>query len=71
VTDDDAGNREFIGAYFEDDPAVDSTRRRLERVMREPPPQARATRWHWVAAFLTGGGAWALWRLWRRPPRSP
>ena len=52
------------GVYFEGDPAVDSPRRHLERVLKGDPPRRR---WPWIAAAVAGGsGAWALWRLFRR-----
>ncbi len=45
--------------YFEGDPAVDSTRRHLERVL-----QGRQTRhWPWLVAALAGGAAFAFWRI--------
>ena len=37
--------------HFEGDPATDSTRRRLERVLKE---ESRP-RWHWMAALAAGG----------------
>jgi hypothetical protein len=51
--------------YFEGDPAVDSRRRHLERVLKGTPRR----RWPWIAALLAGGGAWALWRAMQ--PRTP
>jgi hypothetical protein len=52
--------------YFEGDPAVDSRRRHMERVLKGAPRR----RWPWVAALLAGGGAWALWRV-MHPQRAP
>jgi len=45
--------------YFDGDPAEDSNRRRLERIMKGGPPRRR---WPWVVAILAGG-AWAAWRM--------
>ena len=45
--------------YFDGDPAVDSSRRHMERVLKgEPRPK-----WPWLAAAIGGGGLWALWRM--------
>ena len=51
--------------YFDGDPATDSRRRHLERVLKDEPPRRR---WPWVVAVVAGGGAWALWRALHRPP---
>lgn len=45
--------------YFEGDPAVDSSRRHMERVLMGEPPRRK---WPFVLAAL-GGGLWALWRM--------
>jgi hypothetical protein len=45
--------------YFDGDPAEDSNRRRLERVIKGAPPRRR---WPWVMAIVAGG-AWTAWRL--------
>jgi hypothetical protein len=45
--------------YFDGDPAEDSNRRRLERVIKGGPPRRR---WPWVMAVLAGG-AWTAWRM--------
>ncbi len=45
--------------YFDGDPAVDSTRRHLERVLQGRQPR----RWPWIAAALAGGAAFAFWRV--------
>ena len=50
--------------YFEGDPSTDSRRRRLERLLKEPPKEI--SRWSWVAAVVAGGGAWYFWRLVQR-----
>jgi hypothetical protein len=57
--------------YFEGDPATDSTRRHLQRVLGSSQPR----RWG-MALVLAGGGAWGFWRLVRavrspRPADSP
>ena len=45
--------------YFDGDPAVDSSRRHMERVLKgEPRPKVA-----WLAAAIGGGGLWALWRM--------
>jgi hypothetical protein len=49
--------------YFDGDPARDSRRRHLERVIKGEPPRKR---WPWLVALAAGGGAWALWRVLRR-----
>ena len=53
--------------HFDGDPATDSARRRLERVLKseEPPP-----RWPWILAAFGGGGVWLLWRLGRVTART-
>jgi len=48
---------------FDGDPAIDSTRRHLERVLNEP----QSRRWPWFIAMLTGGAALAFWRTRSRP----
>jgi hypothetical protein len=45
--------------YFDGDPAEDSSRRHLERVIKGGPPRRR---WPWVMAIVAGG-AWTAWRL--------
>jgi hypothetical protein len=50
--------------YFDGDPATDSRRRHLERVLKDEAPRRR---WPWVVALVAGGGAWALWRALQRP----
>ncbi|HEX2453794.1 MAG TPA: hypothetical protein VHI99_08830 [Vicinamibacterales bacterium] len=44
--------------HFAGDPATDSARRHLERVLNSPPRR----RWPWVAAIFAGGTAFAIWR---------
>lgn len=48
--------------YFEGDPATDSARRHMERVLKTGEP---ARRWPWVLAALGSGGVWMLWQLGR------
>jgi hypothetical protein len=43
--------------YFEGDPANDSARRHLERVLKEP---ERHPRWPWVVGALAAA-AWYFW----------
>lgn len=45
--------------YFEGDPATDSARRHMERVLKGEP----ARRWPWFVAALGGGALWTLYRL--------
>jgi len=49
--------------HFDGDPAVDSTRRHLERVLNEPQPR----RWPWFMAMLAGGAALTIWRNRSKP----
>ncbi len=51
--------------HFDGDPAVDSPRRHLERVLKGEPPRRR---WPWIVAAIAGGGAWAMWRVLQRQP---
>jgi hypothetical protein len=53
--------------YFDGDPEVDSTRRRMERVLKggEPP-----RRWPWILAALGSGSVWLLWQLGRSAARD-
>ncbi len=54
--------------YFDGDPAVDSTRRHLERVLQG----RQSRRWPWVVAIVGGAGAaFAFWRLRSRRSDSP
>jgi hypothetical protein len=53
--------------YFDGDPATDSARRHMERVLKAPEP---AHRWPWVLAALGGGAVWLIWRWGRAAPRS-
>jgi hypothetical protein len=62
--------------HFDGDPATDSARRHMERVLKSP---ERSPRWPLVLAALGSGGLWMLWRWGRaaasstspeRPPRS-
>jgi hypothetical protein len=50
--------------YFEGDPAVDSTRRRLERILKEEPPPRPA--WGWIAALAAGSTAFLFWQIRKR-----
>ena len=45
--------------YFSGDPAQDSARRHLERVLAQPQPR----RWPFLAALFAGGTAFTLWRV--------
>lgn len=48
--------------HFDGDPATDSTRRRLERIIKDQP----RSRWPWFAALAAGGTAFAFWQVRRR-----
>ena len=45
--------------YFSGDPAQDSARRHLERVLAQP----QQKRWPLMAALFAGGTAFTLWRM--------
>ena len=58
--------------YFDGDPATDSARRHLERVLKEP--ESRHRRWPWVAASIAAVAAWYFWPRSapvREEPREP
>lgn len=44
--------------HFDGDPATESTRRKLERVLKEP----QTSRWTWLTAAAAGGTAFLWWR---------
>ena len=48
--------------HFEGDPERDSTRRRLERVMKEEP----RSEWKWMAGLAAGATALLFWQVRRR-----
>ena len=48
--------------YFSGDPAQDSARRHLERVLAQP----QQRRWPFLAALFAGGTAFTLWRMRQR-----
>ena len=52
-------NRCMSEVYFDGDPATDSARRHMERVLKGEPKR----RWPWLAAALGGGAVWMLWRM--------
>jgi len=66
----DSGGQELDGswpvmtenAYFDGDPATQSARRHLERVLKQPQP---GRRWPWAAACIATVATWYLW------PRGP
>ena len=45
--------------HFDGDPATDSARRHMERVLKGEPTR----KWPWVMAALGGGGLWMLFRM--------
>jgi hypothetical protein len=57
--------------HFAGDPATDSPRRHLERVLKEADaPAGRRARWPLFIGLLAGGGSWTLWRLLRQRRRE-
>jgi hypothetical protein len=53
--------------YFEGDPATDSARRHLERVLKNDKPRRR---WPWVLTVIVGASAWYFWPRGAREPRK-
>jgi len=49
--------------YFDGDPATESTRRHMERVLTDPKPRRR---WPWVAAAMTGMALLGVWQFRKR-----
>ena len=45
--------------HFDGDPATDSARRHMERVLKGEPTR----KWPWIVAALGGGGVWMLFRM--------
>lgn len=45
--------------HFDGDPATDSARRHMERVLKGEP----ARKWPWIMAALGSGGLWMLFRM--------
>ena len=53
--------------HFEGDPAIDSTRRRLERVMKvESRKEEPRSDWKWMAAMAAGATALLFWQVRKR-----
>jgi hypothetical protein len=46
------------GVYFDGDPATESARRHMERVLKGEPRR----RWPWLLAALGSGAVWTLYR---------
>lgn len=44
--------------YFDGDPATESARRHMERVLKEP---ERRRRWPWIVAGAAAVAAWYFW----------
>ena len=55
------------GLHFDGDPATDSARRHMERVLKAPDTPSR---WPWVVAALGSGSVWLLWRWGRARART-
>jgi hypothetical protein len=53
--------------HFEGDPATDSARRHMERVLKSTEP---ARRWPWALAALGSAGVWLLWHWGRTAART-
>ena len=47
------------GPYFDGDPATDSARRHMERVLKGEPTR----KWPWLLAALGSGTVWMLYRF--------
>jgi hypothetical protein len=45
--------------HFDGDPATDSARRHMERVLKGEPTR----KWPWIMAALGSGGLWMLFRM--------
>jgi hypothetical protein len=45
--------------HFDGDPATDSARRHMERVLKSEPTR----KWPWIMAALGSGGLWMLFRM--------
>jgi hypothetical protein len=54
--------------YFDGDPAVDSSRRHMERVLKGDPGPPK---WTWLLAAVAGGGLFALWRAAGQAGQAP
>jgi hypothetical protein len=54
--------------YFDGDPATESARRHLERVLKEPHSHRR---WPWVAASVAALAAWYFWPRKREADAEP
>ena len=61
------GRCRCLSTYFDGDPATDSTRRHLERVLHAP----KHRRWRRLVAMLAGGVAWRFWRVHPRSAKPP
>ena len=55
------------GLHFDGDPATESARRHMERVLKNP---EATSRWPWVVAALGSGSVWLLWRWGRARART-
>ena len=53
--------------HFDGDPATDSARRHMERVLKAPEAKRR---WLWLLATLGSGGVWLLWQGGRAAART-
>lgn len=53
--------------HFDGDPATESARRHMERVLKAPEAKRR---WPWVLAALGSGGVWLLWHRGRAAART-
>lgn len=58
----DPNNGGQMGVYFEGDPATDSSRRHMERVLKGEAGEGRRRKWPLFLMALGSGGLWALWR---------
>ena len=51
-----------MSLYFEGDPAVDSSRRHMERVLKAEAEVRPTRKWPMILMALGGGSLWAIWR---------
>jgi hypothetical protein len=63
----DKGTGTMTQYYFDGDPATESTRRHLERVLKH----GQTHRWRWVVAMAAAGAALRFWHTRRSSARSP
>jgi hypothetical protein len=60
-----------MSVYFEGDPAVDSSRRHMERVLKAEAEVRPARKWPMILMAVGSGGLWALWRMAAKGSKVP